>query len=200
MFECGFDTVGNATLILHDGAPLLTTDPWFAGSAYFGSWGLAHEIPEEQVEAIRDCRYVWVSHGHPDHLSGDSLGQLRDKTILVPDHRGSRVFDDLEGAARVPPLVLPARSRRLPAAPVRDGLLDAPAAGDRVGAALAPGRQFGAVPHGEERLLDGAHALLLIGPQCGRTVCCAGAPGSGNVRCASSISWKAFASSARENQ
>jgi hypothetical protein len=95
-FACGFDTVGNATLILHDGAPLLTTDPWFAGSAYFGSWGLAHEIPAEQVEAIRSCRYVWISHGHPDHLSGDSLAQLRDKVILVPDHRGSRVFDDLK--------------------------------------------------------------------------------------------------------
>src|SRR5947208_3662468 len=27
-FEVGFDTVGNATLILHDGAPVLATDPW----------------------------------------------------------------------------------------------------------------------------------------------------------------------------
>jgi hypothetical protein len=94
--EIGFDTVGNATLILHDRVPLLATDPWFAGGAYFGSWGLAHEIPQEQLEAIRRCRYVWISHGHPDHLSGDSLAQLRDKVILVPDHRGSRVFDDLK--------------------------------------------------------------------------------------------------------
>jgi len=95
-FEVGFDTVGNATLILHDGAPVLATDPWIAGSAYFGSWGLAHEIPEEQAEAVRRCPYIWVSHGHPDHLSGDSIAQLKDKVILVPDHRGSRVFDDLK--------------------------------------------------------------------------------------------------------
>ena len=95
-FEIGFDTVGNATLILHDGAPILATDPWIVGSAYFGSWGLAHEIPAEQVEAVRRCRYLWISHGHPDHLSGDSLAQLKDKVILVPDHRGSRVFDDLK--------------------------------------------------------------------------------------------------------
>lgn len=95
-FETGFDTVGNATIILHDRSPVLATDPWFAGSAYFGSWGLAHQIPPEQIEAIKQCRYVWISHGHPDHLSGDSLAQLKEKIILVPDHSGSRVFNDLK--------------------------------------------------------------------------------------------------------
>ncbi|TMA17274.1 MAG: hypothetical protein E6J86_01085 [Deltaproteobacteria bacterium] len=38
VLECGFETVGNATLILHDGGPLFATDPWIGGSAYFGSW------------------------------------------------------------------------------------------------------------------------------------------------------------------
>jgi len=95
-FDVGFDTVGNATVIVHDGAPVLATDPWIVGSAYFGSWGLAHEIPAEQIDAVRRCPYIWVSHGHPDHLSGDSLALLKDKVILVPDHRGSRVFEDLK--------------------------------------------------------------------------------------------------------
>ena len=94
-FETGFETVGNATLLLHDGRPLLATDPWLVGAAYFGSWGLSHEIPSEQLESIRRAEYVWISHGHPDHLSGDSLQLLRDKKILVPDHVGSRVFKDL---------------------------------------------------------------------------------------------------------
>jgi hypothetical protein len=95
-FDLGFETVGNATLILHDGAPILATDPWITGPAYFGSWGLAHQIPAEQLEAIRRCKYLWISHGHPDHLSGDSLALLRDKEILVPDHEGSRVYNDLK--------------------------------------------------------------------------------------------------------
>jgi hypothetical protein len=95
-FDVGFDTVGNATIILHDGAPVLATDPWIVGGAYFGSWGLAHEIPAEQIEAVRRCKYLWISHGHPDHLSGDSLALMKDKVILVPDHRGSRVFEDLK--------------------------------------------------------------------------------------------------------
>ena len=62
--ELGFDTVGNATLILHDKVPLLATDPWITGSAYFGSWGLAHEIRAEQLDAVRRCKYLWISHGH----------------------------------------------------------------------------------------------------------------------------------------
>ncbi|MFL5250840.1 MAG: MBL fold metallo-hydrolase, partial [Myxococcales bacterium] len=94
-FECGFETVGNATIILHDGAPLLASDPWITGPAYFGSWGLAHEVPPEQFESVKRCKYIWVSHGHPDHLSGDSMALLKDKIILVPDHRGKRIYEDL---------------------------------------------------------------------------------------------------------
>src|SRR4051794_31492460 len=36
--ELGFDTIGNATLIAYDGGPVLATDPWLDGPAYFGSW------------------------------------------------------------------------------------------------------------------------------------------------------------------
>ncbi|HEX6984006.1 MAG TPA: hypothetical protein VF170_01460, partial [Planctomycetaceae bacterium] len=93
--ERGFETVGNATLICHDRRPVLVTDPWLVGPAYFGSWTLSHEIPEPQMDAIRRCEYVWLSHGHPDHLSADSLALLRDKTILLPDHYGGRIRRDL---------------------------------------------------------------------------------------------------------
>ena len=67
--ELGFETIGNATLICHDNGPVLVTDPWTDGDAYFGSWTLSHEIPDEQRQSILDCPYVWLSHGHPDHLS-----------------------------------------------------------------------------------------------------------------------------------
>ena len=93
--DLGFETVGNATLIVHDGAPLLVTDPWLSGPAYFGSWGLTHEIPEAQLEAIRSCDFIWVSHGHPDHLSWPSLQTLADRKILLPDHLGGRIFRTL---------------------------------------------------------------------------------------------------------
>ena len=93
--ELGFETIGNATLICHDRAPVLATDPWLTGSAYFGSWKLSHEIPDHQRESIGRCPYLWISHGHPDHLSLDSLETLRDKEILLPDHYGGRISGDL---------------------------------------------------------------------------------------------------------
>lgn len=94
--ETGFETIGNATLIVHDaGVPVLATDPWITGSAYFGSWGLSHEIPDAQRRSILDARHVWVSHGHPDHLSMPSLALLRGRPILLPDHRGGRIADAL---------------------------------------------------------------------------------------------------------
>jgi hypothetical protein len=93
--DSGFETIGNATLIVYDGRPVLVTDPWVEGHAYFGSWTRAHEIPEEQMEAIKQCEYVWVSHGHPDHLSIRSLNLLKDKKILLGDHVGGRIDGDL---------------------------------------------------------------------------------------------------------
>ena len=75
--ESGFETIGNAVLICHDQGPVLVTDPWIVGGAYFGSWGFSHEIPEEQMASIRRCPYVWISHGHPDHLSARSLDLLQ---------------------------------------------------------------------------------------------------------------------------
>jgi len=74
---------------------VLVTDPWLSATAYFGSWTLSHEIPEAQMSAIRACRFVWISHGHPDHLSPDSLLMLGTRRILLPDHRGNRIRDDL---------------------------------------------------------------------------------------------------------
>jgi len=91
----GFDTIGNATVIVYDGRPVLATDPWVLGSAYFGSWRTSHQIPIEQLEAVKNCEFIWFSHGHPDHLNGDSLHLFKGKKILLPDHVGGRIRDDL---------------------------------------------------------------------------------------------------------
>ena len=64
--ELGFETIGNATVIVHDGAPVLATDPWVRGSAYFGSWGLSHEIPAAQATpaAIHRRPLPWAASSH----------------------------------------------------------------------------------------------------------------------------------------
>lgn len=95
--DLGFETIGNACILAHDRGPVLATDPWLTGTAYFGSWRLSHEVPREQQENVAKCRYLWLSHGHPDHLSLESLERLRDKTILLADHVGGRIARDLTG-------------------------------------------------------------------------------------------------------
>lgn len=89
--------IGNATVIAYDDGPIVTTDPWIGDedSAYFGSWTLSHKIPEEQKRDIQNSEYIWFSHGHPDHLNPLSLERFKGNKILLPDHFGSRIFDDL---------------------------------------------------------------------------------------------------------
>ncbi|MGI8640125.1 MAG: MBL fold metallo-hydrolase [Pyrinomonadaceae bacterium] len=92
----GFDTIGNATVIVYDDKPVIATDPWIVGGAYFGSWRMSHKIPTEQMEAVKNCEYIWFSHGHPDHLNPDSLPLFINQKILLPDHVGERIKKDLE--------------------------------------------------------------------------------------------------------
>jgi hypothetical protein len=92
----GFETIGNATITAFENSkPIITTDPWVDGLPYFGSWGHSYEIPKAQRENIYSSKYVWVSHGHPDHLDVLSLEQFKDTTFLIPDHYGNRIYNDL---------------------------------------------------------------------------------------------------------
>jgi hypothetical protein len=91
-------TTRNATAILYDGSPILATDPWIGDedAAYFGSWILSHEIPNELKDDISQCKYIWFSHGHPDHLNSTSLEKFKGKKIILPNHVGSRIYNDLK--------------------------------------------------------------------------------------------------------
>ncbi len=93
--KLGFETIGNATIIVHDEAPILVTDPWITPDAYFGSWICNYQIPQVQMESILNAKYVWFSHGHPDHLNPDSLPKFKDRKILLADHVGGRIASGL---------------------------------------------------------------------------------------------------------
>lgn len=93
--DIGFQTIGNATLLVYDKGPVLACDPWIQGAAYFGSWALSHEIPEAQRQAVIDSPYLFFSHGHPDHLNQECLPLFTGKTILLADHVGKRISNDL---------------------------------------------------------------------------------------------------------
>jgi hypothetical protein len=82
--------------VREDGQPILATDPWLAGTCYFGSWALDQPLSSSQLTTMRQAEYYWISHGHPDHLHHDSLATLpRGKKILLPDHYNSEIADGL---------------------------------------------------------------------------------------------------------
>lgn len=92
----GVKTIGNATLIAIDKVPILSTDPWLnSTSAYFGSWVLSHNIPKIEHHEILESKYVWFSHGHPDHLNPSSINYFKKNKILLSDHYGNRIKNEL---------------------------------------------------------------------------------------------------------
>ena len=94
----GAQTIGNATLIAYDGVPILSTDPWLGSDdyAYFGSWHMPYEIPANLKNDIIVSEYIFFSHGHPDHLNPDSLHQFKNNKIILGDHVGKRIFNELK--------------------------------------------------------------------------------------------------------
>ena len=94
--DLGFETIGNATCTVYDGSnPILTTDPWVIGKPYFGSWTHRYKIPEDKKSNIFNAKYVWISHGHPDHLDIESLNNFKNAYILLSDHYNNRIYNDL---------------------------------------------------------------------------------------------------------
>lgn len=94
-----FETLGNATIQLFAGGrPLLVTDPWLTGTCYFGSWALERPPSAAQIANAVASDFVWISHGHPDHLHSESLALFRPGTrVLVPEHYTDDIAGHLAG-------------------------------------------------------------------------------------------------------
>src|SRR5580658_5409236 len=92
-----FETLGNASVIVfEDTKPVLATDPWLTGTCYFGSWALDHPMSQQQIQHFMDAGWIWISHGHPDHLHDESLNLLpAGKRFLLPDHYDSDISTNL---------------------------------------------------------------------------------------------------------
>ncbi len=99
-----FETLGNAIVqVMKGGEPMLVTDPWLFGDAYFGSWELERPLSDEQIGRAIASRYVWFSHGHPDHFHLPSIERLRrEQVILLPDHYDAEIARTLREMGHEP--------------------------------------------------------------------------------------------------
>jgi hypothetical protein len=71
-------TLGHACLALYrEGErPLLLTDPWLVGSAYWRSWWLQHYPSAEEIDWLATSAHVYVTHEHPDHFHMPTIRRL----------------------------------------------------------------------------------------------------------------------------
>jgi hypothetical protein len=78
-------SIGHACLEIETGGLRILTDPWWAGPAYTHQW-YPWPTPQPAGVETRPIDYVYLSHGHEDHLHADTLRLLRPgATALVPE-------------------------------------------------------------------------------------------------------------------
>ena len=60
------------------------TDPWLMGPAFSNGWWLSQPSPEDSLNVVNDCHFIFISHNHPDHLHAPTLANIRrDMPILT---------------------------------------------------------------------------------------------------------------------
>ncbi len=101
-------TLGNAMAqFCLDDVPILVTDPWLRGEAYFGSWALERPLIDAELTRATASRFVWFSHGHPDHFHFPSLALLsKEQVMLLPeqyDNELERTLQEMGFTTRVLP-------------------------------------------------------------------------------------------------
>jgi hypothetical protein len=75
--------IGHASLFLEAGDITILTDPWWAGPCFGAQWWI-YPNPFLDVLGGRSPKYIYLSHGHNDHMHPGTLARFsRDTKILV---------------------------------------------------------------------------------------------------------------------
>ena len=78
-------TLGHATMMVtENGVPLIATDPWLIGSAYWRSWWLEKYPSKEEIEEVRNAKNIYITHSHPDHFHYPSIRFIGKRKFLHP--------------------------------------------------------------------------------------------------------------------
>lgn len=79
------ETLGHASLLISDdnNQPILLTDPWVIGSAYWRSWWLQNYPTAKRLEELQQLEYCYITHEHPDHFHTASIRKLSSKIKFI---------------------------------------------------------------------------------------------------------------------
>jgi hypothetical protein len=78
-------TLGHACAVLcREGeTPLLATDPWLVGSAYWRSWWLQNYPSADEIKWLAQSTWIYVTHEHPDHFHMPSIRRLGTRPVYL---------------------------------------------------------------------------------------------------------------------
>src|SRR6266852_7657940 len=76
--------MGHASLLIEANGVRILSDPWWNGPCFGAQWW---PYPPADLEAVAGQRidYVYISHGHHDHLHPPTLRLFSDAKILVAE-------------------------------------------------------------------------------------------------------------------
>ncbi|HWP59895.1 MAG TPA: MBL fold metallo-hydrolase [Candidatus Acidoferrales bacterium] len=76
--------IGHAALLIEAAGLRILTDPWWEGPAYQGQW-FPYPLPAVDPSALSRIDYIYISHGHEDHLHPPTLQRLpKTAAVVVP--------------------------------------------------------------------------------------------------------------------
>lgn len=78
--------ISNTGFYLENQGVVLGMDLWFTQGAFEGSWFHYPPLRETKYK-IQDCKYIYVSHIHPDHCDFNALRKAnKDTLFIVPNY------------------------------------------------------------------------------------------------------------------
>ncbi len=84
MSEIQVRLLGHASVEITCGKTRIITDPWLKGTAFLGGWQRKYNPPDDWEKSLQRADMIYVSHGHSDHFSPETLRHTA-APIVVPD-------------------------------------------------------------------------------------------------------------------
>lgn len=82
--------LNHACLFVECNGLKFATDPWLFGPAFCNGWWLAEPTPDDAIDRLNDCDFIYVSHNHPDHLHPETLSMVRTDMPFLTANFASR--------------------------------------------------------------------------------------------------------------